>query len=378
MMNHFSYHLPVNLIFGSGESKCIGKHAAALGKRALIVTGGSSTKRSGLLEAVQRQLEEKGMSSVLFDRVTPNPLTTTVYEGAALALDEGCDVVIGIGGGSSIDAAKGIAFQTANGGDINRYIFGQAVSDLALPVIAVPTTCGTGSEGNGFAVLTNPETMDKKSLRCKAIVPACSIVDPFLMITMPKATMASCGFDALCHCMEAYVSHIAQPMSSMLAMEGIRLVSESLVQVFDDPADLEGWEKLSLASTLGGMAIHTSGVVLPHGMEHPVSGLMDVVHGRGLAALTPVIIEESASGAPDRYGVISRLLGGKNAKDCSDRIRELLGRLDLSFSLGQLGVKEQDIEWMTENCFKVSAAGIANHPVAFGHQDIRRIYEKAI
>lgn len=377
-MLEFQYHLPVNLVFGCGKSDTIGERTAAFGKRALIVTGGSSTKRSGLLNKTGEQLRKNGVSFVLFDKVTPNPLTTTVYEGAALAAAEGCDVVVALGGGSSIDAAKGIAFQVVNGGDINDFIFNRALSNKALPIIAVPTTCGTGSEGNGFAVLTNPDNMDKKSLRCNAIVPACSIIDPMLMATMPKSTLACVGFDALCHCMEAYLSSISQPLTNIQALEGIRLAAQSLPKVYADPKDLDSWEQLSLASTLGGMVINTAGVTAPHGMEHPASGLKNIVHGRGLAALTPVVFEESVTGAPGKFAVISRLLGGSDENDCVQKIKELLENLDLTTTLGEQGITEEDVDWMAENCTKVSAAGIANHPVVFSPEDIKRIYRKAI
>lgn len=377
-MLEFQYYLPVNLVFGRGKSDIIGEKAAALGKRALLVTGGSSTKRSGLLNKIEVLLRENGVSYVLFDKVTPNPSIITIYEGAALAASEACDLIIGVGGGSSIDAAKGIAFQTVNGGDINDYIFGRKFSDKALPVIAIPTTCGTGSEGNGFAVMTNPETMDKKSLRSNAIVPACSIIDPLLMTTLPKSTLACVGFDALCHNMEGYLSSISQPLTSIQALEGIRLSAQSLGKVYDDPSDIDSWEQLCLASTLGGMVINTAGVIAPHGMEHPASGLKDIVHGKGLAALTPVIIEESIIGAPEKFAVISKFLGGNNEKDCVQKIKELLHRIDLATTLGEQGITLEDVDWMAENCMKVSAAGIANHPVVFSLDDIKKIYRKAI
>ncbi len=377
-MMEFQYHLPVNLVFGRGKSDGIGKKTAAFGRRALIVTGGSSTKRSGLLSKTESQLMDSGVSYAIFDKVTPNPLTATVYEGAAMAAAEGCDVVVALGGGSSLDAAKGIAFQAVNGGDINDYIFGRKFSDKALPVIAVPTTCGTGSEGNGFAVMTNPDTMDKKSLRCSAIVPVCSIVDPLLMTTMPKDTLAAVGFDALCHNIDAYISSIAQPLTDIMALEGVRLAAQSLQRVYTDPADLDSWDCLCLASTLGGMVINTAGVTALHGMEHPVSGLKDIAHGRGLAALAPVVYDESVAGAPQKFAILSRLLGGRDENDFTDKIHELLQGLQLTATLGEQGITEEHVDWLAENCMKVSAASIANHPVVFGLDDIKRIYRKAI
>ncbi|MDF2803409.1 MAG: alcohol dehydrogenase [Anaerocolumna sp.] len=374
----FQYYLPVNLVFGRGKSNLIGEKAKTLGTRALIVTGGNSTKNSGLLTKTVELLSENGVSCVLFDKVTPNPLTTDVYEGAELAKEEGCDLVIALGGGSSLDAGKGIAFQTVNGGDINEYIYGRKSGDKALPVICVPTTCGTGSEGNGFAVLTNPETLDKKSLRCSAIVPACSIIDPWLMMTMPKKILASVGFDALCHNMDAYISSISQPLTDIMALEGARLAAGSLRRLYHNPEDLESWEGLCLASTLGGMVINTAGVTALHGMEHPVSGLRNAVHGEGLAALAPHVYEASLSGAVDKFTMLSRVLGGRDVHDFVLKLKELLTEINLDITLNSLGIEEKEIEWLTDNCLKVSAPSMANHPVVFNREVIKEIYRKSL
>jgi alcohol dehydrogenase class IV len=374
----FNYFLPVNLVFGRGKSELIGEKAAELGKHALIVTGGKSTKASGLLTKTEELLRSKGVAYSIFDKVTPNPLISTVYEGADIANEAGCDFVIALGGGSSLDAAKGIAFQAVNGGDISEYIYGKKTSNKALPILAVPTTCGTGSEGNGFAVMTNPDNLDKKSLRCRGIVPACSIIDPLLMKTMPKATLASVGFDALCHNMDGYISSISQPLTDILALEGARLAAGSILRLYENPEDLEGWDDLCMASTLGGMVINTAGVTALHGMEHPVSGLKDVVHGKGLAALAPFIYEASITGAPDKFAKLSVLLGGKDETDFTAKIRELIQKLHLTESLGDMGVKETDLDWLTDNCMKVSAPSIANHPVVFKPEDIKRIYRSAL
>ena len=374
----FNYHLPVNLVFGRGRVAELGSIAKTYEKKALIVTGKGSTKKSGLLDRAVKYLEEAGLESVLFDNVSQNPLTTTAMEGAEFAKENGCDMVVALGGGSIMDCAKAIAFLAVNDGDINDYIFNHLVSDVALPLILVPTTCGTGSEGNGFAVLTNPDNGDKKSLRCNAIVAKASIIDSELMETMPKHILASVGFDALCHCMEAYISKIAQPMTDMLALQGMELIGANLLKVYQGNGDAEAWDAVTWASTIGGMVINTAGVTVPHGMEHPASGLRNIVHGRGLAALTPPVIEESIKGAPEKFAAISRCLGGKDETDCADRVRQLLKDIDLATTLSEQGILPEDIDWMVENCFKVSAAGIANHPVTFDREDIKRLYEKAM
>ena len=282
-MRNFVYYLPVNIVFGCGRVAEAGALTAPYGRKALIVTGRSSAKKSGLYDRVKNSLAEAGVDSVLFDQVSQNPLTTTVEEGARLATEQGCNVVVAIGGGSIMDCAKGIAFMACNDGDINDYIFNRKQSDRALPLILIPTTCGTGSEGNGFAVLTNPENGDKKSLRCSAIIAKVSIVDPECMRTMPKKVLASVGFDALCHCIEAYTSKIAQPFSDALSLYAIEAIAENLVNLYTGAdTSAEAWEKVTIASTIGGMVINTAGVTLAHGMEHPASGLKDIVHGQGL------------------------------------------------------------------------------------------------
>lgn len=374
----FNYNLPINLLFGRGRINEVGSEVAKYGKKALIVTGRSSTKKSGLLDKTKSLLEEAKVEYEVFDKVEQNPLTTTVYEGVEVIKETGCDIVLGLGGGSIMDAAKSIAFSAKNSGDISEYIFGIKQGKEALPIILVPTTCGTGSEGNCFSVLTNPETKDKKSLRTNLIIAKASIIDPELMMTMPKSILASVGFDALAHNMEAYVSKIGQPLTDMKALYGIKLLAENLIKVYKDSSDLDAWEKVSLASTLGGMVIGVAGVTAPHGMEHPASGLYDIVHGKGLAALTPVIVEKSWESSPEKYSDISKLLGGIDGSDCAEAIKRFLGEIDLSVTLGDLGVVEKDVEWMAENCMKVSKPSIVNHPKEFTLEEIKEIYYKSL
>lgn len=374
----FKYFLPVNIEFGSGKVAKAGELTKPYGKKALIVTGHSSAKKSGLYDKVKDSLKAEGIDSVLFDKVAQNPLTTTAAEGAAFAKENGCDVVVAIGGGSIMDCAKAIAFLAVNNGDVSDYIFGKKASDTALPIILIPTTCGTGSEGNGFAVLTNPDNGDKKSLRCNAIVAKVSIVDPECMMTMPKHVLASVGFDALCHNMEAYTSKIAQPFTDALSLYAVDLIAHNLVDVYKGTGSKESWEKITLASTIGGMVINTAGVTLAHGMEHPASGLKDIVHGKGLAALTPMIIEASYQGAPEKFAKLAKLFGGEKAEDLAGKVRELLEAIELTCTLSDLGIEEKDIPWMAENCMKISAPSIANNPVVFSQEEIAEIYKKAL
>lgn len=370
---NFEYNLPVNIIFGNGTFNKLGSFAKEYGHCALIVAGHSAVK-NGLVDKAASMLNDKGIDSVLFDRVGENPLTSTALEGVKTAKAYSCDMVLAIGGGSIMDCAKSIAFLCLNEGDPSDYIFLRKIGKGALPLILVPTTCGTGSEGNGFAVLTDPYTHDKKALRRKEIIASVSIIDPELMRTMPKSVLASVGFDALCHNMEAYCSILCNPLVKIQAGYAIGLTAKSLIKTYNGSADSEDWENLTLASTIGGMVIGAVGVTAPHGMEHPVSGLKNVVHGKGLAAIAPEVYSRSVNVVPDVFSEISCILGGHDEKDMVPILCDLIDSVELNCTLSQLGIAAKDIPWLTQNCGKVSDMSIKAHPVIFSEYDISDIY----
>ena len=388
----FSYFLPVNIQFGWNKVDSVAEFAAPYGKKALIVTGRSSAKKSGLYDRVVAKLDAAHIDHVLFDQVDANPLTTTALDGAALAKSESCDMVIAIGGGSIMDCAKGIAFMAVNDGDINDYIFNRKTSDNALPLIVIPTTCGTGSEGNGFGVLTNPETGDKKSLRCNAIVPKVSIVDPAVMGTMPPHVLASVGFDALCHNIEAYTSKTAQPFTYALAHYAVTLLAQYLVPLYkhvkaiangqqpilNEKQLTKAWESVTLASTIGGMVINTAGVTLGHGMEHPASGLKDITHGVGLAVIEPVVVEYTWSANPEKFNALARIFNHGDGSELGEALRLMVHELDLTTNLTELGFTKKDIPWLVDNVYVVAAGNIANTVAEVSRNDIEVLYKKML
>ncbi|MDF2613719.1 MAG: dhaT [Clostridia bacterium] len=377
-MNAFNYNLPVNLYFGRGVFNTAGEITKAYGKKALVVTGLSSTKKTGLLDRLCKLLIEAGVDYVIFDRVPQNPLTTTVYEGVDLLEKTDCDVVFGLGGGSVMDTAKAIAFSALNKGELSDYIYGIEQGKDALPVILAPTTAGTGSEGNCFSVLTNPETKDKKSLKTPAIFPKASLIDADLMVTMPKSVIASTVFDALSHNIEAYIAVRSTPMTDMMALEGIRLIIDNAKKVYEDPSHLEAWDKIVFASTLGGMVICQAGVGAPHALEHPVSGLKDAVHGEGLAALLPAIMEETYPHLPWKFEELTKVLGGDESKEIGNLLRRFLESIHLNKSLTDLGVKEEDIPWLADNSIKTMKANLDNNARVFNKEEIRGIYKRCL
>ncbi len=386
----FSYFLPVNIQFGWNKVDSVADFVKPYGKKVLIVTGRTSAKKSGLYDRVVTKLDNAQINHVLFDEVDANPLTTTAIKGSELAKANGCEAIVAIGGGSIMDCAKGIAFMAVNDGDINDYIFNRKTSDNALPLIVIPTTCGTGSEGNGFGVLTNPETGDKKSLRCNAIVPKVSIVDPAVMGTMPSHVLASVGFDALCHNVEAYTSKTAQPFTDALSYYAVTLLAQYLVPLYkhvkavangkpiviNEKQLTKAWESVTLASTIGGMVINTAGVTLAHGMEHPASGLKDITHGVGLAVIEPVVVEYTWSANPDKFGALARIFNHGDGSELGEALRSIVHDLDLTTNLRELGFKKKDIPWLVDNVYVVATGNIANTVAEVSRKDIEVLYKK--
>lgn len=383
-MLNFEFHNPVHLLVGRGKVALAGETVAKYGKRAIVVTSGSSG-RTGLLKRVTGALAAQGVTYVVFDKVQQNPLTTTVVKGAELARQEKCDVVLGLGGGSSMDAAKAIALLSVNGGDINEYVFGKPASG-ALPLVLITTTAGTGSEGNCIAVLTNPDNNDKKGMKSPYIYAKASIVDPELMMTLPARTIASTGMDAMFHAVEAYVSVQNNPITDAISLQAVKLLYNYLPKVYKDPQDTASWEQVALANTLAGMAIDAAGTTLPHGMEHPLSGLYNVVHGQGLAALFLEIMKFNYRTVPQRYADIAKIMGRNvealsieaAAQESIEGMRELLTSVDLILTLTDLGVQRKDVDWLTDNAFKTMKAAIGNNPRPVTPDDVKAIYTKCI
>jgi len=384
-MSSFEYGNPVKLHFGVGKIQQVGSIAATFGKRALLVAS-DSTKSTGLLERVKNLLTEAGIESAVFDKVVQNPLSTHVHEGAQAANEAKCDVVIGIGGGSAMDLAKGIAFCAQNEGSIWEYVFGQRQGISALPILLIPTTAGTGSEANRTAVFNNPETNDKKGLVHPLIYPKAAIIDPELMTTMPKRVVAGPGADVLFHALESYISKSAHPMSEMLSLRAIELISQNLHLVYDDVRNVAAWEKVALASSLAGMAIDCAGTTLPHALQHPMGGLLNVIHAEGIAAIYMAFMEFTYPSAPEKFAVIARTMGVNTAGMTTEEaaassvgaVRGFLSRINMLPKLSDLGVKEEHFDWMINNALTTMKVVLSNNPRVPDAEEIREIYRKSL
>lgn len=378
----FRFFMPTELYFGPGQVQRVGEVARKFGTRALFVTGRRAMRESGILDRVLGHLRDAGVEAVVFDRVTPNPLSTTVDEGAALARERRCDLVIGLGGGSAIDAAKGMAVAATNPGGIWHYspLGDRAVPQQALPIVAVATTAGTGTEVDRYAVITNPATREKPGFAMEWMQPRAAIVDPELMLGVPPRTTAATGLDVLFHSVEAYLHRSASPASDLTASQAIRLVARWLPEAYRRGGNLEARYWMAWASTLAGVAINTAGTVLIHAMEHPLSGHYGVVHAEGLAALSQAVLEYDLPAARERLADVAVLLGApqRDAEQALERIRQLRQAVDLDVRLRDLGAREEDIPALAADCLRTMGGGVQANLRPADAAAIEEIYRRAL
>ena len=359
MMKKFGLYIPTRLAFGVGELRKLAKQPLP-GKKALIViSAGTSMKKFGYLDTVQAQLKEAGVESVVFDKILPNPIKDHVTEGAELCKAEGCDFVVGLGGGSSIDTAKAIAIVVAMGGDLWDYIQGGTGKGLpvtkALPVVAIPTTAGTGTEVDPWGVITKTDTNEKIGFGFPQVYPVLAIVDPETMVSVPAKLTAYQGFDAFFHAAEGYInSKLRSPISDLYALEAIRLLYKYLPQVVADGRDLHARAKVAWASTLAGMVESTSSCTGQHSLEHAMSAFYPKLpHGAGLIAISKAYFKTFKNDAMKRYMKMAE----KMTQQKSARPSDFLDALAImqracgvdNIKLSDYGITPADFDKFVEN-----------------------------
>ncbi len=328
----FDYYIPTRILFGADQLSNL--HQQRLpGKKALIViSNGKSTRANGYLERVEKELELAGAAHVVFDKVQPNPTKDNVMEGAALARAEACDFVIGLGGGSPIDAAKAIAVMATNPGDYWDYISagsgkGRPLSVQPLPVVAITTTAGTGTEVDPWTVITKEDSNEKIGAGWPEVFPVLSVVDPDLMMTVPPHLTAYQGFDALFHSTEGYLAKCSTPMSDIYALKAIELIGRSLAKAVKDGSDKEARTEVALANTLSGMVESTSCCISEHSLEHALSAYHPKLpHGAGLIMISRAYYQAFADkhACDERMIEMAKALGKKDATKAEDFVAALV------------------------------------------------------
>jgi len=381
----FEFAAPGRILFGEGRLREVGPLAAGMGTRALVVEGGS-----GRAEALVEMLRENGLATVRL-RIPGEPTTTLVERGLELARAERCDLVVGMGGGSVIDAGKAIAILLTNPGELRDYLEvvgrGQPLTQASAPYVAIPTTAGTGSEVTRNAVLAAEEERVKVSLRSPRMIPAVAVVDPELTYALPPEITASTGLDALTQCIEPFVTPQANPLSDAVAREGMVRAAGALRRACRDGADVEARSEMAVASLCGGLALANAKLGAVHGFAAPLGGMFPVPHGVACARLLPLVMEanvrallarEPGSPALARYEEVARLLTGRPAARADDGVvwlHELASELRVP-GLSEYGLAEQDIEEVAGKARRASS--MQGNPIALTDEELSAILRAAL
>jgi alcohol dehydrogenase class IV len=387
MNKSFDYFVPVKLVFGAGRVKEVGTYAKRYGTKALIVTTGALFGENGYVERVRDSLNREGIGSEYYPDVSPNPLNTQIDRGAQVARRAECDMAIGLGGGSAIDAAKGIAIVLGHDRPIWDFCAGgpAEITEKTYPIIAVTTTAGTGSEGTQWSVITNPDTREKPGIGNDHTFAKVAVVDPELMVSMPPEVTASTGFDVLAHAIEAYTSTISTPVTDLYCEQAIRLVGKYLRRAYRDGTDMEARTAMAYANTLSGFAIAVGVVTICHGLGHAVGGVANTTHGRTLAALTPHAMRFSMNHNPDKYRNIGMFLrneysndGPYRLEDSVNEVQKLVEDLDLLIPLSKQGVRENELEAIAEGTLRYMDFNLSIDPARAKKEDLLAILREAL
>lgn len=384
---NFNYFIPTRILFGPGKLNELHRQQLPGQKALIVTTAGQSVKKFGYLDRVQQQLDKAGVDYVVYDKILPNPVKGHVMEGAAVARGHGCDFVIGLGGGSSIDSAKSIAVMATNDGDYWDYIAGgtgkaKPVSKPPLPIVAIPTTAGTGTEADPWTVITNRD--EKIGFGLDSTFPVLSVVDPELMTSVPAHLTAYQGFDALFHSTEGYLNVCANEISDLYAIKAIRLIGKSLVSAFQNGNDAGSRCDVALASTLSGMVESVSGCISEHSIEHALSARHPgLPHGAGLIMISCAYYTHIAqSGCRNaRMVEMARALGNAEAAEAMDFVRALL---DLQKSCGvdnlkmsDYGILESEISAIADNARENMGGLFEFDPCLIDDEAVRRILQNS-
>ena len=380
----FDYYIPTKILFGAGKLDQLATEKLP-GKKALIViSSGTSMRKFGYLQRLESLLKQQHIESIVYDKILPNPIKTHVMEGAALAKKTGCDFVIGLGGGSSIDAAKAIAVMAVNPGDYWDYINGGSgkglpVQNGALPIVAITTTAGTGTEADPWTVITHGN--EKIGFGNPDFTfPVLSVVDPELMTSVPPQLTAFQGFDAFFHSVEGYIANIATPMSDLYALESIRLIAEYLPRAVADGSDLDARENVALANTLAGMVESTSCCISEHSLEHAMSGMHpELPHGAGLIMLSEAYFSHFAKTCQTRYARMAQSMGGTDFVQSLITLQKACGVRGLKMS--NYGITEDELPAIAENARATMGFLFSLDPSPLSHTETMSIlttaYKKA-
>jgi alcohol dehydrogenase len=385
-MYSFQFYMPTKVLFGAGQLKNLHNEQMP-GRKALIVTtNGQSAKKYGYLAAVEAELDKAGVSHVLFDHVRPNPERKNVMDGAEMARKNGCDFVVALGGGSVMDASKCIALMVVNDGDLWDYSFSakggkKPFAKPGIPVVAITTDAGTGSEVDMFSVISNDDVKEKTGIFDVSMFPKISVVDSDLMMSVPPKFTAFQGMDAFYHAAESIINKNEHPMGEMFAMKAIELIAKNLPVTYKDGSDREARSNMALANSLAGYyMICTS----QHTMEHVMgSAHPNLVHGAGLIMISHEYFDFFAERKAAEVPMIkmARAMGVENPRSGKDFIKALdeliatVGCSDLKMS--DFGISRDEVKTWPAKVHEVLGGDITADPLPLSDEDYLGIYERS-
>lgn len=385
-MNKFQYYVPTRILFGKGSLNDLHKQALPGRKALIVITAGKSMKVNGYLARVEKELDTAGVSHVLFDKILPNPVLRHVMEGAAVAKETGCDFVLGLGGGSSIDAAKAIAVMAANPGDYWDYnggITGKGlpVPNDPLPIVAITTTAGTGTEADPWTVTTKEETKEKCGFGYDKTYPALSVVDPELMMTVPPMLTAYQGFDALFHATESVINRNENPIGEMFALKAIEYLAKYLPTAVKEGSNEEARAYVALANTLAGFNMLCTS---EHSMEHAMSAYHhELPHGAGLIMVSLAYYQHfvDCHACDELFIKMAKVMGVENATKAQDFV-DILAKLQKDCLVGDLkmsdyGIKKDELQKYVENARGAMGRLFLGDPAELSDGDVLKIYQKS-
>lgn len=386
----YNFFNPTRVLFGAGELNNLHKQAMPGKKAMVVISNGKSTRENGTLDRTLEQLSMAGVETALFDKVEANPLKSTVEAGAKFAKENDCDFVVALGGGSVMDAAKVMAMYALQPGELWDYVAGSTgkmkpLVNPTLPVIAITTTAGTGSEVDQWGVVTNPETNEK--IGCggmDSLFPVLAVVDPELMLTVPPKFTAYQGFDALFHSVEGYISIVSSLMSDMVQLAAIENIGKYLPRAVKDGNDLEAREHVAFANTMSGYSMVVGSCTSEHSMEHAMSAYhQNLPHGAGLIMISKEYYTHFINKhcCDERFVRMAQALGKADAKEPMDFITALV---DLQNACGVAELKMSDYGIQKDECMtlaknaRATMGGLfACDPVQMTDEECAAIYEKS-
>lgn len=378
------FNLPTKIVAGLGSIKNLASIIRGLGDNVLLLTGKKSARQSGLLERIMKDISATAEIRLsVFDQVDPEPSCDNVNQAVTVAKEKGCDVIVGLGGGSVIDVAKAVAALANKDGQVEAFMSGRELQFPGIPCLAIPTTAGTGAEVTCNSVLIDRTRGVKESLRHPFMYPRIAIIDAELTLTLPPRLTAYSGVDALCQSMESYVSIGANILTDAIALQSIKLVNMNIREAFKTGTNMQARQNMLYAALLSGIALSNARMGAVHGIAHPLGLKYNQPHGLVCGVLLPYVIEFNINFATGKYAAMAAVMGGlirgldkeRAAKICVDKTKQLLAELGFPWRLRDLGVKPEDFSQLAKD--SMPSGSLKANPRTVTEDDVVSILKKA-